>query len=292
MEKEEKIPVLGMQRYLKARLMDDVSMGELARAASYSPWHSFRIFKELVGIPPATYLRRLRLSESPLELRDSKAKIVDVAYRYGYSSVDGYQRSFKKEFGVNPKEYAKNPSPILLFIPYEIMVPKERKKNMKTKNIFISIINKPERLLIYKPGKEGLDDYWDYSNDVGCDLWGILKSMKCLGNEPVCLYLPKNRIPKGCSSYIQGVEEPLNYKGEIPEGFASMKLPEGSFLLFQGEPYPEEDFEEAIVSLKKAMDSHDPQPLGYRYAKDGLRIQLEPVGQRGYIELIAIEKIA
>jgi len=292
MEKEEKIAVLGMQRYLKAHLMDDVSMGELAKVASYSPWHSFRIFKELVGVAPATYLRRLRLSESALELRDSKAKIIDVAYRYGYSSVDGYQRSFKKEFGVNPKEFAKNPSPILLFIPYEIIVPKERKKNMETKNIFISVINKPERILLYKPGKEGLNDYWDYSNDVGCDLWGILKSMKCLGNEPVCLYLPKNLTPKGCSSYIQGVEEPLNYKGKIPEGFASMKLPEGAFMLFQGEPYQEDNFEEAIVSLKKAIDSYDPKPLGYRYVKEGLRIQLEPVGQRGYIELIAVEKIA
>lgn len=292
MEMEERVAVRNMQRYLKDHLMEDVSMGEIAKVASYSPWHSFRIFKDLVGIAPGAYLRRLRLSQSALELRDSKVKIIDVAYKYGYASVDGYQRSFKREFGENPKEYAKDPSPILLFIPYEIEVPKERKTNMETKNISISLVNKPKRLLIYKPGKEGLDDYWDYSNDVGCDLWGILKSIKCLEDEPVCLYLPKALTPKGCSTYIQGVEEPLGYKGSIPAGFRIMKLPEGSFLLFQGESYAEEDCEGAIMALRKAIDSYDPRPLGYRYAKDGLRIQLEPRGERGYIELLAVERIS
>jgi len=292
MEMEERVAVRNMQRYLKDHLMEDVSMGEIAKVASYSPWHSFRIFKDLVGIAPGAYLRRLRLSQSALELRDSKVKIIDVAYKYGYASVDGYQRSFKREFGINPKEYAKDPSPILLFIPYEIEVPKERKTNMETKNISISLVNKSKRLLIYKPGKEGLDDYWDYSNDVGCDLWGILKSIKCLGDEPVCLYLPKALTPKGCSTYVQGVEEPLGYKGSIPAGFRIMELPEGSFLLFQGESYAEEDYEEAIMALRKAIDSYDPRPLGYRYAKDGLRIQLEPRGERGYIELLAVERIS
>ena len=292
MEMEERVAVRNMQRYLKDHLMEDVSMGEIAKVASYSPWHSFRIFKDLVGIAPGAYLRRLRLSQSALELRDSKVKIIDVAYKYGYASVDGYQRSFKREFGENPKEYAKDPSPILLFIPYEIEVPKERKTNMETKNISISLVNKSKRLLIYKPGKEGLDDYWDYSNDVGCDLWGILKSIKCLGDEPVCLYLPKALTPKGCSTYVQGVEEPLGYKGSIPAGFRIMELPEGSFLLFQGESYAEEDYEEAIMALRKAIDSYDPRPLGYRYAKDGLRIQLEPRGERGYIELLAVERIS
>jgi AraC family transcriptional regulator len=279
-----------MQRYLKGQTKGDITLGALSEVSCYSPWHSFRLFKEALGITPAAYLRRLRLSESALLLRDEKRSILDVALRYGYRSVDGYQRSFKKEFGINPRAYAKNPTPLPLFIPYDVEIPEERKPIRETKNIFISLIEKSERLLLYKPGSEGQDDYWEYASAVGCDLWGILVSLKSLG-EPVCLYLPKSLQIKGESSYVQGVEEPLDYSEPLPAGFKKRILPPALFLLFQGEPFKEEEYQEAIVSLKKAIDAYDPKPLGYRKKSAGLRIPLEPRGERGYLELIEVERL-
>lgn len=279
-----------MQRYLKNHLMDDVSMGDLTRASFYSPWYSYRLFEEMTGFSPARYLRRLRLSASALELRDTKTTVLEVAMKYGFGSVDGYQRSFKKEFGLNPKQFAINPIPITLFIPYEIEVPKERKPIMETKNIFITLINKPKRQIILKRGIKG-DEYFSYSNEVGCDVWGVLKSMKCLG-EPVCLYLPSSYILPGTSSYVQGVEEPLFFHGQIPDGFESVVFPEATYLMFQGEKFNEEDYCEAIVQLKKAMDAYDPASLGYEWDDTNPRIQLEPIGERGYIEMRAVKKKA
>lgn len=290
MDKEEKLAVRRMQRYLKEHRREEISLGALSAAACYSPWHSFRLFKAALGLSPSAYLRRIRLSESALLLRDEKLSILEVALRYGYQSVDGYQRSFKKEFGVNPRAYAKNPIPLRLFVPYEVEIPEERKPVMETKNIFISRVDKPERLLLYKSASEGKDDYWDYASEVGCDLWGILLSLKSLG-EPVCLYLPKSLQIPGESSYVQGVEEPLDYRGPLPEGFKQRVLPQASFLLFQGESFKEEEYGEAILALKKAMDAYDPKPLGYRKKKEGLRIQLEPKGERGYIELLEVEAL-
>jgi AraC-like DNA-binding protein len=290
MNKEEKLAVRRMQRYLKEHRREEISLGALSAAACYSPWHSFRLFKAALGLSPSAYLRRIRLSESALLLRDEKLSILEVALRYGYQSVDGYQRSFKKEFGVNPRAYAKNPIPLRLFVPYEVEIPEERKSVMETKNIFISRVDKPERLLLYKSASEGKDDYWDYASEVGCDLWGILLSLKSLG-EPVCLYLPKSLQIPGESSYVQGVEEPLDYRGPLPEGFKQRVLPQASFLLFQGESFKEEEYGEAILALKKAMDAYDPKPLGYRKKKEGLRIQLEPKGERGYIELLEVEAL-
>ena len=43
-----------------------------------------------------------------------------VAFDFGFGSVDGYQRAFRKEFGCNPKEYAANPIPLHLFTPYGV----------------------------------------------------------------------------------------------------------------------------------------------------------------------------
>jgi len=105
-----------MQRYLKGQTKGDITLGALSEVSCYSPWHSSRLFKEALGIAPVAYLRRLRLSESALLLRDEKRSILDVALRYGYRSVDGYQRSFKKEFGINPPELMPKtlpPSPYL-----------------------------------------------------------------------------------------------------------------------------------------------------------------------------------
>lgn len=57
------------------------------------------------------------------------------------------------------------------------------------------------------------------------------------------------KLRDGKSEYVQGVEVPVDYSGVIPEGFDVISLPECDYLMFQGEPFGEEDFEEAIGSM-------------------------------------------
>ena len=68
-----------------------------------------------------------------------------VAFDFGFGSVDGYQRAFRKEFGCNPKEYAANPIPLHLFTPYGVKFRYlERKETtVSVKNVFIQVIDKP-----------------------------------------------------------------------------------------------------------------------------------------------------
>lgn len=40
------------------------------------------------------------------------------------------------------------------------------------------------------------------------------------------------------------------------------------------------------------MDSYDPSVIGYRWDKENPRIQLEPRGARGYIELRAVRRVS
>ena len=60
------------------------------------------------GLTPSDYIRRLRLSNSAVILRDEDKKIIDIAAEMGFGSVDGYQRAFLREFGCNPSEYSEN----------------------------------------------------------------------------------------------------------------------------------------------------------------------------------------
>lgn len=281
-----------MQSYIEAHLTERISLDQLAEAAHFSPWYAARIFKELTGCSPADYIRRLKLSKSALKLRDEDVKIIDVAFDMGFASVDGYQRAFQKEFLCNPKEYAKNPVPLLLFTPYGVkfksLWKKERSTMEPVKNVFIQMIEKPARKVIIKRGIRA-DGYWAYCQEVGCDVWGILTSMKSLCGEPVCLWLPQKYRAKNTSAYVQGVEVATDFSGQIPAGFDVIELPAAKYLLFQGEPFAEEDYCEAIEVLQSAMDKYDPAIINYEWDDENPRIQLEPVGARGYIELRAIK---
>ena len=89
---------------------------------------------------------------------------------------------------------------------------------------------------------------------------------------------------------MQGVEVSLNYDGIIPEGFDMIELPASQYLMFQGEPFAEEDYCLAINEVKAAIDKYDPMIIGYSRDKQNPRIQLETIGTRGYIELLPVIK--
>ena len=158
---------------------------------------------------------------------------------------------------------------------------------MKTNNIFIQVIHKPARKVLCKRGIKA-EDYFPYCEEVGCDVWGMLLSMDSLCGEPVSLWLPQQYKKPGTSTYVQGVEVDTDYHGAVPEGFDVIDLPEADYLMFQGEPFAEEGYCDAITAVQQAMDGYDPAVIGYVWDDSNPRIQLEPRGNRGYIELRAI----
>lgn len=281
-----------MQDYIAEHLDQNISMAELAKTAGYSPWHSYRLFQNLLHMTPSVYIRRMRLSQSALRLRDEKAKIIDVAYDSGFESVDGYQRAFNKAFGCNPYEYSVNPMPIYLFKPYGVkyMERKDNKEMSEVKSVFIQIVEKPARKVVIKRGKTA-KEYFKYCEEVGCDVWGLLCSMKSISGEPVCLWLPEQYIHEDTSEYVQGVEVALDFDGPIPEGFDMIELPKSKYVMFQGEPFEEENFEEAILQMWDAIQKYNPETIGYQWDLSNPRIQLEPIGARGYIELHPVKSI-
>ena len=288
---EQKKAVRLMQNYINEHIYEDISIENLAKAASFSPWYSRKLFIKHLGMTPAVYVRRLKLSKSALRLRDEDCQILDIAMEMGFGSVDGYQRAFRREFGCNPKEYSTSPIPVWLFTP-NLIIDKERKVSTMSeiRNVFIQVIKKPERKVIIKRGIKA-DEYFSYCNEVGCDVWGLLKSIKSISGEPVCLWLPKDMRKPVTNEYVQGVEVEPDYDGIVPEGFEVIDLPSAEFLLFRGEPFDQEDFERAITEIWDAEKKYDPAFIGYEWDDRNPRIQLEPIGERGYIELVPVKKV-
>ena len=151
--KEQAEAVQRMQDYIGEHRNETITLADLSRVSLFSPWHSYRLFKQWTGLTPSDYIRRLRLSTSALKLRDGQCRIADVAYEYGFGSVDGYQRAFLREFGCNPGEYAANPVPLYLFTPYGVKyreIRKEPRMVENVRNIFIQVIDKPVRKAVIR----------------------------------------------------------------------------------------------------------------------------------------------
>ena len=85
---------------------------------------------------------------------------------------------------------------------------------------------------------------------------------------------------------------PLDYSGQIPEGFDCIELPGCKYMVFNGEPYDDEVFEDAISIVWDAIEKYDPKLYGWEWAPEaGPRFQLAPVGARGYIEGLPVREI-
>ena len=155
--------------------------------------------------------------------------------------------------------------------------------------VFIQRIRKPARRAVIRRGMKA-DNYFDYCAEVGCDVWGLLESMDSLCGEPVCLWLPEAYRLPNTSVYVQGVEVPAEGNTAVPEGFDVIALPEADYLQFQGAPFREEDYGQAIEGVQWAMDRFNPALQGLAWDDSQPRIQLEPRGERGYIELRAVRE--
>ncbi len=290
---EQTLAVQRMQDYIRDHLAQKITLAGLAEAARFSPWYAHRLFRELTGTSPAEYIRRLRLTQAAKCLKQDKCRITDIALDLGFGSIDGFTRAFQREFGMTPSEYRLRPVPILLFIPYGVKYKEPRKENAsmeQVRTVFIQLVRKPQRQAIIKRGVKAAE-YWAYCQEVGCDVWGILSSMDSLCGEPVCLWLPGAYILPNTSEYVQGVEVDMDYAGPIPEDFDIITLPACEYLMFQGEPFDEENYCEAITAVERVMDRYEPSAIGYAWDGSNPRIQLEPRGERGYIELRAVKAL-
>ncbi len=59
--------------------------------------------------------------------------------------------------------------------------------------------------------------------------------------------------------------------------------------MFQGEPFEEENYREAIEQVWKSIKKYNPSNISYAWDDSNPRIHPEPIGTRDYIELLPIK---
>jgi AraC family transcriptional regulator len=284
-----------MQEYIKAHLQEPITSNDIAKSVGYSQYHATRLFKEETSLSPFEYIRHQRLVGSAYALRRGNTKVLDIALDFVFDSHEGFTRAFTNAFGITPKKFANYPSPKDWLIPYRYLDRHKLKSEefmMETKTavIFTQIIERPARKLILFRSKKATH-YFEYCEETGCGTpekpapWDILCSIKEALYEPVGVWLPDNMRPERTGIYAHGVEVATDYTGDIPEGFDVIELEPCKYLIFQGEPYDDEKYQEAVGICMERIKEFNPKVYGYQYDDEiAPKFQLAPMGWRGYIE--------
>lgn len=91
--------------YINEHFSEPLSLSELAKKASLSPFYFTRIFTQETGLTPYQYLIATRISFAKYLLKTTSLPIKEIAFSCGFTSESSFCSSFKKHEAVTPTDY-------------------------------------------------------------------------------------------------------------------------------------------------------------------------------------------
>ena len=88
--------------YIESNLCDGIDLECIAKITCQSATSFQRTFSIVTGMPVSGYIRRRRMGLAAFDLKDSKAKVIDISLKYGYDSPEAFARAFKEIYGISP----------------------------------------------------------------------------------------------------------------------------------------------------------------------------------------------
>lgn len=93
--------------YVKDHLSDEnLSIEGFGRSMHLSRTQLYRKIKSMTGLSPSAFVCELRLKIAASLLSETNLNVSEVAYKVGFSSPSYFTTSFRRLYGMSPKEYA------------------------------------------------------------------------------------------------------------------------------------------------------------------------------------------
>lgn len=90
--------------YIEEHIHDEINMDVLCHKACLSRLYFFRLFEAVTGLPLRDYIRNRKMTLAAKELLIDHVKVIDIAFKYGYSSSESFSRAFKSVHGISPSQ--------------------------------------------------------------------------------------------------------------------------------------------------------------------------------------------
>jgi AraC family transcriptional regulator len=88
--------------FLEAHLEGDINLQQVAEKCDLSVSHFARSFRQTCGKPPYRWLIERRLDKAQDLMANTRKPIADIAIQCGFTDQSGFNRSFKRMYGVTP----------------------------------------------------------------------------------------------------------------------------------------------------------------------------------------------
>ena len=221
--------------YIEGHLDDELDINHAAKIACSSPYHFQRMFHAIIGITPADYIRRRRLTLAAMELASGNSKIIEIAAKYGYESPNAFTRAFKNMHGVVPSK-ARTPGTQLaayhrLSFKVEIKGGNELNYRIVEKPAF-EIGGKSQQFNYDEFIKNGPKFWKEYvGSDEYTSLWDLNKG-KCgqITESPLLsVYFPSETENRNAFIDVLGVEK---HAKTNPQNFEVYPVPAATYAEF------------------------------------------------------------
>lgn len=94
---------------MREHLTSPLSLGDLADAVGYSPFHLARLFRTTVGIPPGEFRAALRFHHAKRLLVGDGLSVTDTCFAVGFDSLGSFSSRFTALVGVTPATFKRLP---------------------------------------------------------------------------------------------------------------------------------------------------------------------------------------
>ncbi len=96
------------QQYISANVRNRLSVPLVAQNTDVSPSYLTALFHKHLQLSPGEYIRRIKLQESKLMIREGNLNFTEISQALQYSTIHHFSRQFKEKFGITPSQYAKS----------------------------------------------------------------------------------------------------------------------------------------------------------------------------------------
>ncbi|PLS25354.1 helix-turn-helix transcriptional regulator [Bifidobacterium imperatoris] len=91
--------------YITTHLNEPLPLRQLADMALMSEYYYIRVFKQVTGYTPHTYIINARMHAAKYLLLTGEATLKEICAECGFASTSAFCAAFKKNFGVTPLEF-------------------------------------------------------------------------------------------------------------------------------------------------------------------------------------------
>lgn len=97
------LPIMKARQFIHSHFMDPLDLTKIARAASVTPQHLHKIFKNNLKTSPIKYLWEFRTREGMERLSQTGLSISEIAYACGFQNPFHFSRMIKQQYGKSPR---------------------------------------------------------------------------------------------------------------------------------------------------------------------------------------------